>query len=103
MTLTRSGIPVMEYRIEEVNVAVKKFAISVPQDVMDAVDQAAQQQGLSRSAFVALMLRRVAKARTDAEYTRRINAVFDDAQVADEQRSTAQVMGRRALSKGTSW
>ena len=51
--------------------AVKKFALSVPEDVMKEVDRAAKRFGVTRSRFISGVLRRVSDARSDEEITRR--------------------------------
>ncbi len=83
--------------------AVKKFAISVPEDVMEQVDHAAAARGISRSRFIADVLRKSARARTDAEVTRRLNELFADEAVAAEQRDTATTLQGAASSSGTEW
>ena len=75
--------------------AVKKFALSVPPEVMDQVDEAAAERGLTRSAYLVQLLRRIAKARTDAAITRQVNALFADPEVSNEQVSTARALSRR--------
>ena len=75
---------------------VKKFAISVPEDIMKDVDAAAKRRGLTRSGFIASVLRRVATARRDADVTRRINELFaDEAVVVDAKRSAAGLLSAR--------
>lgn len=81
--------------------AAKKFAISVPEDVMDQVGQAAADRGISRSTYIVQVLRQVAAARKDADITRRVNALFDDEEVMKEQRATARGFRQRASTKGT--
>lgn len=83
--------------------ATKKFAISVPEDVMAQVDGAAADRGITRSRFITEMLRRVASARTDAEIRRRVNEVFADPDVAEEQRETAQAYRSRGPHQGAEW
>ena len=56
---------------------VKKIAISVPPDVIRQVDLAARERGVTRSRFITDVLRRVARARSDAEIKRRVNEVLD--------------------------
>jgi hypothetical protein len=73
-------------------VAVRKFAISVPEDVMAQIDEAAERRGITRSRFITDVLRKVARARTDAEVTRRLDEVFAAPDVAAEQRSTSQAL-----------
>jgi metal-responsive CopG/Arc/MetJ family transcriptional regulator len=82
---------------------VKKFAISVPEEVMLQVDRAAAARGVTRSRFVATLLRRAARARTDAEVTRQLDRLFADTSVADEQRTTAEAFGAAASTRGTEW
>jgi len=83
--------------------AARKFAISVPEDVMREVDQAAARRGMARSRFIASVLARVAKARTDAEIARRVDALFSDPEVAREQAETARAFRRAAPRAGTDW
>ena len=83
--------------------AVKKFSLSVPEEVMDEVDRAATERGLTRSAFVARVLARVARARSDAEVTRRIDALFGDPALAREQRETAAAFASARSEAGTEW
>lgn len=75
--------------------AVKKFALSVPPEVMDQVDEAAAELGLTRSAYLVTVLRRIASARTDAAITRQVNELFADPEIKNEQISTARALSRR--------
>lgn len=70
--------------------AVHKFALSIPRDVMAEVDGAARRRGVTRSRFISDVLRKVARARSDAEITRRLDEVFSDPAVAGEQRRTSR-------------
>ena len=83
--------------------SVRKFAISVPEEVMDQVDRTAAQWGVTRSRFISEVLRRVARVRSDAEITRRLDEIFGDCEVAQEQK----VMNRSLLDArrdaGTEW
>lgn len=83
--------------------AVRKIAISVPEDVMAVVDRAAARRHTTRSAYITEVLRRVASARTDAEITRRIDAVFSDRDVAREQRATAAALAAAEPGAGWEW
>jgi len=82
---------------------VKKFAISVPVEVMDQVDLAAAERGVSRSRFISDMLRRIARARTDAAITRQLDEVFGDPAVAREQQAVARAWLRARKDEGTQW
>jgi metal-responsive CopG/Arc/MetJ family transcriptional regulator len=79
-------------------VAVRKIAISVPEDVLSQVDAAAAERGENRSRFITQMLILLAQARTDREISRRVNAVFADPEVAREQVKTARA-GTKRLAK----
>jgi metal-responsive CopG/Arc/MetJ family transcriptional regulator len=82
---------------------VKKFAISIPEDVMEQIDRAAADRGLTRSGFISDALRRIARARSDSEITRRVDALFADPAVAEEQRETAAAFRAAAPRRGTEW
>src|SRR2546428_11172031 len=79
--------------------AATKFAISVPTEVMQAVDRAARERGITRSRFIGEILRRVARAKRDEEISRRIDKALSDPRLTREQRSTASDY-RRASSRG---
>jgi hypothetical protein len=81
----------------------KKFAISVPVAVMQLVDLAARRQGVTRSRFIATVLRRIASARHDAEITRRINELFADPDLKDAQKQTTEAFATVASTVGTEW
>lgn len=82
---------------------VKKFAISIPEAVMHEVDVAAKAKKLTRSAFISDVLRRVARARSDAEITRRIDELLSDPELAEEQRQTAAAFRRLRPFEGSEW
>ncbi len=83
--------------------STKKFAISVPEEVMAQVDAAARDRGETRSGFIVGVLRQVARARRDAEVSRRVDAFFADPDRAREQRDTARAFRRSRVEDGTEW
>ena len=83
--------------------AAKKFAISVPEEVMEQVDALASRQGVTRSRLIADVLRKLARARSDEEITRRVNALFRDPAIAAEQCETARAFQRGGAAPGTEW
>lgn len=87
---------------EEDQVAVKKFALSVPEDVMKQVDRAAKRFGVTRSRFIADVLRKIANAGMDAEITRRVDELFADPEIAGEQSRTAASLSP-SPGNGTEW
>ena len=80
-----------------------KFAISIPPAVMAEVDRAAASRGVTRSRFIADVLERVASARSDREITRRLDALFADESLNEEQRATAAAFGTARTDAGTRW
>jgi metal-responsive CopG/Arc/MetJ family transcriptional regulator len=86
-------------------VAVRKIAISVPEHVLAQIDEAAAERGKNRSRFITDMLVLLARARTDREISRRVNAVFAEPEVAREQVQTARASSRALarVVKGNRW
>jgi hypothetical protein len=88
---------------KECDVAARKLAISVPEEVIREVDHAAKRCGMTRSGFITDILSRVARARTDAEISRRVNDLFSDPEIAREQLETAKGFRRITPSRGVEW
>jgi metal-responsive CopG/Arc/MetJ family transcriptional regulator len=86
-------------------VAVRKIAISVPEHVLAQIDEAAAERGKNRSRFITDMLVLLARARTDREISRRVNAVFAEPEVAREQVQTARASSKvlARVVKGNRW
>jgi len=97
------GILETEYHPGGTRMAARKFAISIPAEVMSAVDEAAGKRGWTRSRFISYVLRVAARAQSDAAIRRQIDAVFADPELAAEQRETAAAFGRAASAAGTRW
>ena len=66
-----------------------KTAISLPAALMRSVDEAAAARGETRSGFIRRVLHAAVRARRDAAITRRLNELFADEALADEQRQLA--------------
>lgn len=81
----------------------KKFAISISEDVMEQVDQAAADRGWTRSRFIGAVLRMTARRRSDAAITQAIDALFSDPELVAEQKRTAAAFARISRSEGTRW
>ena len=69
-----------------------KTAITVPAKVLAEVDRAARARGQSRSHFISTVLEEVVRARRDAEITRRLNELFADESIAEEESRAAKQM-----------
>lgn len=77
----------------------KKTAITVPEELLEAVDVAAASRGESRSSFINRVLRAAVRARRDAVITRRLDELFADEQLASEARRVAAELDEA----GTDW
>ena len=76
--------------------AVRKIAISVPEDVLGQVDRLARKTGVTRSGLITRVLREVGRAQTSKEITEKIDHLFEDRSVADEQLDTSRAFLRAA-------
>jgi len=79
----------------------RKTAIAVPADVLNEVDQAARARGESRSRFISRVLRLAVRARRDAEITRRLDALFTEEPLAQEQVREAGELAEVAVDWST--
>lgn len=70
--------------------AVRKIAISLPEDVLRQVDRLAKRTKTTRSGCIARVMAEVSHASTQREITEQINLLFNDRELADEQIATAQ-------------
>jgi len=78
---------------------LRKTAIAIPDDLLSAVDRAADSRGESRNRFVTRVLLEAVRARRDAEVTERLNQLFADPELAREQARTADELD----AVGTDW
>jgi len=76
-----------------------KIAITVPEEIVTQVDDAARKRGESRSTFISRVLRAALRARRDAEITRRLDELFQNEEVAAEQTRVT----RELDAAGTDW
>lgn len=80
-------------------VPLRKFAITITEDLLSAVDDAARSRSESRNRFVIRVLQDAVRARRDGEVTERLSSLFSDANFALEQ---ARVAGEWD-EVGTDW
>jgi metal-responsive CopG/Arc/MetJ family transcriptional regulator len=73
---------------------MKKIVISLPEPVLDTVDQIAIRRGKSRSRVIADILSRVTRAKRDRDITAQIDALFADETLVKEQKHTADAFLR---------
>jgi metal-responsive CopG/Arc/MetJ family transcriptional regulator len=78
---------------------LRKTAIAIPEDLLEAVDRAAEARHESRNRFVTRVLRLAVRARRDAEITRRLDECFADPELASTHRTDAEMLD----AAGTDW
>jgi metal-responsive CopG/Arc/MetJ family transcriptional regulator len=78
---------------------LRKTAIAIPEDLLAAVDRAAEARQESRNRFVTRVLKLAVRARRDAEITRRLNECFADPEFASAHRTEAEIWD----AIGTDW
>ena len=79
--------------------ALRKTAIAVPEELLAEVDEVARERRESRNRFVTHVLRQAVRARRDAEITRRLNELFADQQLVEDQRQSTESLD----AVGTDW
>ncbi len=84
--------------------AMRKTAIAIPDEILVEVDRAARERGESRSRFISRVLRLTLRARRDSEVTRRLNELFADESLRDEQRRDARELAELGIDwAGERW
>lgn len=68
---------------------LRKTAIAISKDLLSAVDRAAQARGESRNRFVTRVLQEAVRGRRDADVTKRLNLLFANGELAQEQAQAA--------------
>ena len=81
----------------------RKIAISMPEEVLAAVDELARRAGLPRSTFIANVLKHVAARKRDDDIRAAVDEVFGHPGLRDEQRSTAEAFRRAGPWAETQW
>jgi metal-responsive CopG/Arc/MetJ family transcriptional regulator len=79
--------------------SLRKTAIAIPEDLLEAVDRAAEARQESRNRFITHVLRVAVRARRDAEITRRLDQCFADQELASTYRAEAHALD----AAGTDW
>ncbi len=69
---------------------MRKIAISIPEAVLEAVDDMAARRNESRSRLIATILSRLASAKRDREIAARIDALFEDDTIREDQLRVAE-------------
>jgi hypothetical protein len=77
---------------------LRKTAIAIPPELLDAVDRAAESRSESRNQFITRVLEAAVRARRDAQITRRLNALFADPSLARDQVAGAAALDERGVA-----
>jgi hypothetical protein len=77
---------------------LRKTAIAIPHELLDAVDRAAESRSESRNQFITRVLEAAVRARRDAEITRRLNALFADPSLVRDQLAGAAALDERGVT-----
>lgn len=78
---------------------LRKTAIAITDDLLSAVDRAAGARGESRNRFVTRVLEEAVRARRDALLTKRLDQLFADSELIEEQAHGASELD----ATGTDW
>ena len=79
--------------------ALRKTAIAIPVDLLEAVDRAAEARQQSRNGFITHVLKIAVRARRDAAITRQLDECFADPELASRHRAQATALD----AAGTDW
>ena len=82
---------------------MRKIAISLPEPVLDTVDELASRRGESRSRIIATILSRLARVKRERDITARIDALLSDESIAAEQKRTADEFLRMSPWRKERW
>lgn len=83
--------------------SARKVAISLPEKLLEQVDEIAETRGETRSGFIATILAIASRARTSAMVQKQINDLFSDPEIRKEQLKTTRLMNRHRSTRGTEW
>jgi hypothetical protein len=79
--------------------AVRKIAISVPDEILTQVDRMAKSRKTTRSGFIADVLKAVSYASDQEAIRKQINQLFRDQDIREEQTSTSELFVRSMTKK----
>lgn len=81
----------------------EKVAITIPSDLVAAIDDIRSRRGISRSRFITLMLRQKVKDEQAREIREAYDRVFSDESMAKEQVDTAAWFESSGRNEGQEW
>jgi len=80
-----------------------KVAISMPSDLLATIDNIRKKQGVSRSKFIASVLREKVRDQQQEELKKAYDRVFSDKNIQAEQLETARLLNGADSSEGQEW
>jgi len=81
----------------------EKVAITIPSDLVAAIDDIRSRRGISRSRFITLMLRQKVKDEQAREIREAYDRVFSDESMAKEQVDAAAWFESSGRNEGQEW
>lgn len=81
----------------------QKVAITVPKDIITKVDEISKKQGLSRSKFIAIVLREKIMNENDRKVKEAYDRIFADDSIRKEQLDTAEWFEGTGNYEGQGW
>jgi len=81
-------------------VPAHKTSIAIDDELLKKIDRAAKERGESRNRFVVKVLSQAVRARRDVQITKRLNELFADEELRQEQLKVAEELGS-VVSYGT--
>jgi len=81
----------------------KKIAISIPSDLVSAIDDIRSKRGVSRSKFITLLLREKIMSEQAREIREAYDRVFSDESIVKEQIDTAAGFEGSGKDEGQEW
>jgi metal-responsive CopG/Arc/MetJ family transcriptional regulator len=81
----------------------EKIAISMPSDMVSIIDRIRTKRGVSRSKFIALLLREKIMDEQEREIREAYDRVFSDPAIAKEQLDTAALLNGTGKDEGQEW
>ena len=78
--------------------AIHKTSIAIDDELLEKIDRAARERGESRNRFVVKVLSQAVRARRDVQITKRLDELFADEELRQEQLKVAEELGSAAYS-----
>ena len=81
----------------------EKVAITVPKELLDAVDAISSELGVSRSKFISSLIREKIREQTNLKLKEAYDRVFSDKSIRKEQLETARWFEAGQSEEGQEW